>query len=197
MKSLLDMLPVIVFFVAYYQSDLFGATAAVMVACGLQTFGYRLFAGKFDRNHLMALVLVLPFGGLTLLLRDPNFIKWNGTVELWLLAAALIGSRYVGKKKPLLERMMGVIELPKKRWEQLNTAWASFLFVQGVCNIVVAYGFEEKTWVNFRLFGMTGMSLAFVGAQMYWILKWVREMDDELAAKEEASGTENPPPSEP
>ena len=117
MKFLVDTFPVVVFFLAYYQSDMYGATLAVMIACGLQTAGYRIFAGAFDRNHLLALGLVLPFGALTLFFRDPTFIKWNGTVELWILAIALIVSQFVGEK-PLIERMMGAIELPRKRWRR-------------------------------------------------------------------------------
>jgi intracellular septation protein len=185
MKFLVDILPVVAFFVAYYQSDMYGATAAVMLACALQTIGYRVAAGAFDRNHVLALVLVLPFGALTLILRDPTFIKWNGTVELWLLALALIVSRFVGEK-PLIEHMMGAIDLPRERWRQLNTAWVLFFLFSGGCNLFVAYGFDEETWVNFRMFGMIGMSVVFVGLQMIWILKWVREMDEE-AVREEAS----------
>jgi intracellular septation protein len=171
---------------------MYGATAAVMVACALQTAGYRIFAGAFDRNHVMALVLVLPFGGLTLLLHDPTFIKWNGTVELWLLAVALMASRFFGDK-PLIERMMGAIELPRKRWWQLNTAWMLFFLFSGTCNIVVAYGCDEATWVNFRMFGMIGMSVVFVGAQTFWILKWAREMDEEAERNAAALGAEESP----
>ena len=185
MKFLVDIFPVVAFFAAYYQSDMYGATAAVMLACALQTVGYRIFAGDFDRNHVLALGLILPFGVLTLVLRDPTFIKWNGTVELWILALALIVSQFVGEK-PLIERMMGALELPRERWRQLNVAWVLFFLFSGSCNIVVAYGFDEETWVNFRLFGMIGMSIVFVGLQTIWIVKWVREMD-EAAARQEAS----------
>jgi intracellular septation protein len=185
MKFLVDIFPVVAFFVAYYQSDMYGATAAVMLACALQTAGYRIFAGVFDRNHVLALVLILPFGVLTLILRDPTFIKWNGTVELWILALALIVSQFVGEK-PLIERMMGAIELPRARWRQLNVAWVLFFLFSGTCNIVVAYRFDEETWVNFRMFGMIGMSVVFVGLQMIWIVRWVREMDEEAASLEAA-----------
>jgi intracellular septation protein len=194
MKFLIDILPVIAFFVGYYQSDMYGATAAVMVACALQTAGYRIFAGVFDRNHVLALGLVLPFGALTLILRDPTFIKWNGTVELWLLAAALVASQFIGDR-PLIERMMGAIELPRKRWRQLNTAWVLFFLFSGACNIVVAYGCDEETWVNFRMFGMIGMSVVFVGAQMFWLMKWVREMD-EAEARDEVSASAGDPPAD-
>ena len=106
MKFVVDLFPVVIFFGVYQQTDMFAATAAVMLACVVQTFGYRFYSGKFDRNHVLAIALVMPFGALTLVLRDPMFIKWNGTVELWLLAAGLLGSQYIGDK-PLIERMMG------------------------------------------------------------------------------------------
>ena len=171
MKFLVDLFPIVVFFAAYHQRDMYYATGAVMIACAIQTLGYRMVAGSFDRNHVMAFLLVLPFGALTLIFRDPTFIKWNGTVELWLLAVGLIGSQYIGDK-PLIERMLGSgVELPKELWRKLNYMWAVFFAFSGACNLYVAYNFAEETWVNFRLFGMTGMSLVFVAAVVLWIMR--------------------------
>lgn len=189
MKFIVDLFPIVVFFVAYHQRDMYYATGAVMAACALQTLGYRLVAGSFDRNHVMAFVLVLPFGALTLIFRDPTFIKWNGTVELWLLAVGLIGSQYIGDK-PLIERMLGSgVELPKELWRKLNYMWAAFFAFSGACNLYVAYNFAEKTWVNFRLFGMTGMSLVFVAGVVLWIMRVGPEPD---AATSPAESTPTP-----
>jgi intracellular septation protein len=189
MKFFVDLFPLIVFFAAYHQRDMFYATGAVMIACAVQTFGYRLFAGEFDRNHVMAVCLVLPFGGLTLFFRDPVFIKWNGTVELWLLAVGLIGSQYIGDK-PMIERMLGTgFELPKELWRKLNIVWAAFFAFSGACNLYVAFNFEEETWVNFRLFGMTAMSVAFVAANMVWIMRVAP--DPTANSAEEASEATN------
>ena len=89
---------------------------------------------------------------------------------------------------------MGAIDLPRKRWRQLNLAWVLFLLFSGACNIVVAYGCEERTWVNFRMFGMIGMSVVFVGAQMFWIVKWAREMDEEAVRNEATVSASEAPP---
>jgi intracellular septation protein len=193
MKFLIDLFPVVVFFAAYHQRDMFYATGAVMIACAIQTIGYRLFAGSFDRNHVMAILLVLPFGALTLVFRDPTFIKWNGTVELWLLAVGLIGSQYIGDK-PMIERMLGSgFELPQELWRKLNIVWATFFAFSGACNLYVAYQFEEETWVNFRLFGMTGMSLVFVAANMLWILRVAPEPDT-IESSTSTLGSTDPTP---
>lgn len=171
MKFLIDLFPIIVFFVVYQQRDMYDATIAVMISCAVQTFGYRTFARVFDRNHVLALVLVLPFGALTLIFRDPTFIKWNGTVELWLLALGLIGSQFLGDR-PLIQRMLGAgLELPEAMWRKLNFVWAAFFIASGAANLYVAYQFEEATWVNFRMFGMTGLSVAFVAANLVWIMR--------------------------
>ncbi len=178
MKFIVDLFPVVIFFGVYQQTDMYAATAAVMGACALQTFGYRFFSGEFDRNHVLAILLVLPFGALTLVLRDPMFIKWNGTVELWLLAAGLLGSQYIGDK-PLIERMMGGgLDLPPELWRRLTWAWIAFFLFSGACNIYVAYSWEEAAWMNFKMFGMTGMSIVFVAAQLVWIMRVLPPRDD-------------------
>jgi intracellular septation protein len=177
MKFLVDLFPIIVFFVAYQQRDMYYATGAVMIACTVQTFGYRISAKSYDRNHILALALVVPFGALTLIFRDPTFIKWNGTVELWLLAIGLIGSQYFGDT-PLIERMLGGgLELPKAIWSKLNVIWATFFVLSGAANLYVAYNFEEATWVNFRMFGMTGISVVFVAANLVWIMRVAPPME--------------------
>ena len=66
MKILFDLLPAIIFFAFYAFGDIYAATAAVIVACVLQTFGYRFAAGSYDKSHLLVLGLAIVFGGATL-----------------------------------------------------------------------------------------------------------------------------------
>jgi intracellular septation protein len=43
--------------------------------------------------------------------------------------------------------------------------------VAGTLNIIVAYRFDEATWVNFKLFGLMGLTLAFALLQGVWIAR--------------------------
>jgi intracellular septation protein len=54
-------------------------------------------------------------------------------------------------------------------WHSLNKAWAIFFFLMGVLNLYVAFEYSEETWVNFKLFGSTGLLIAFVIAQGVWL----------------------------
>jgi intracellular septation protein len=54
-------------------------------------------------------------------------------------------------------------------WHRLNMAWAAFFFLMGVLNLYIAFEYSEETWVNFKLFGSTGLLVAFVIAQGVWL----------------------------
>ena len=54
-------------------------------------------------------------------------------------------------------------------WRQLNFAWAGFFFFMGALNLYIAFEYSEETWVNFKLFGSTGLLIAFVIIQGIWL----------------------------
>ena len=182
MKFLLDFFPILLFFIAYQVWDIYVATAVAVVAAALQVGWQRLRHGRVEKMQAITLGLLVVFGGLTLLLRDPVFIKWKPTVVNWLFAVAFLVTAYVGERS-LLQRMMGhAVALPDAIWRRLNWAWIGFFAAMGVLNLVVAYQFSEDTWVKFKLFGLMGLTLLFVLAQTPYLAK---HMEPEAPAKEE------------
>jgi len=114
-------------------------------------------------------VLVLVFGGLTLAIHDKAFIQWKVTVVNWLFACAFLVSHFIGER-PLTERIMGEsITLERASWLKLSWAWIVFFVALGALNLYVAYNFAEHIWVNFKLFGMLGLTLVFALAQAFWL----------------------------
>jgi len=175
MKMLFDFFPVLLFFIVFKMYDIYVATAVLIVACFVQTIAHRLMHGAFEKSHLITLVLVAIFGGLTLVLQDEVFIKWKPTAINWLFAVVFVGSQFIGEKT-IIERMMGRnISLPARIWVRLNLAWALFFVVLGALNIYVAFSFDTDTWVNFKLFGLMGLTLAFVIAQSLYLMPYLRQ----------------------
>lgn len=165
MRLLTDLLPVIVFFAVYQLYDIYVATLAAIVASIGQVGFLRLRHGRVENVHWVTLALLLLFGGLTLALRDPVFIKWKPTVVNWLFATAFLLSHHF-MQRGLLRRMMGqAITLPDLVWARLNAAWVAFFATMGVLNLYVAYTFSEQVWVNFKLFGFLALTLFFMLAQ--------------------------------
>ena len=173
MKFLFDLFPVILFFVAFKISGIYIATAVAIVATFAQ-IGWVLFRGrKVDNMLWVSLVVIVVFGGATLLLEDPTFIKWKPTVLYWLFGAALLIADLVFGKN-LIKSMMGQqITLPEPVWRKLSLSWVGFFAVMGVLNLYVAYNFSENDWVNFKLFGGMGLMLAFIVLQALVLSKYV------------------------
>jgi len=174
MQLFFDFLPVIAFFVAYKVADIFVATGVLIIAVLVQSVIQWMTKRKLSSMHLASAGLVLVFGGLTLLIHDKAFIMWKPTIVNWLFAAAFLASQWPQfGGRPLVERLMNSAEseihLPDASWRQLNFMWVAFFVSLGILNLVVFRYFDEDTWVNFKLFGMLGLTVAFVVAQGFWL----------------------------
>jgi intracellular septation protein len=170
MQLLFDFFPVIAFFAAYkLTGDLFTATAVIIVAVIAQTAIQWFRFRKVSSMALISGVLVLIFGGLTLLIHDKAFIQWKVTVVNWLFALGFLASRFIGEKV-MIQRMMGEhMQLEQSLWRRLNWAWIGFFTALGAINLYVAYNYSEATWVNFKLYGMIGLTAAFAIGQGLWL----------------------------
>jgi intracellular septation protein len=182
MQLLFDFLPVIAFFVAYKLADIYVATAVIIVATVVQVSIHWLRTRRVNPMHLVSAGFVLVFGGLTLAIRSATFIMWKPTVVNWLFGAAFLASfwRRVSDR-PLIQRLMTATgaELPLSPalWRRLNWMWILFFMLMGTANLVVFRYFDEETWVDFKLFGMLGLTLAFIVAQGFWLSAQARGND--------------------
>ena len=182
MKFLFDFFPVILFFVAFKLYGIFTATAVAIAASFIQVGFFWFKHRRFETMHLVTLGIIVIFGGATLLFKDEMFIKWKPTVLNWLFALAFFGSHFIGNK-PIVQRMMAsAITLPASIWHRLNIVWTIFFIVIGFANIYVAYNFDTATWVDFKVFGILGLTLAFVVIQSFFIARHVKP--DQSAEKE-------------
>lgn len=177
MKFLYDFFPILLFFIAYKFYGIYVATATAIVATVAQVALFWLRHRRFEKMHLITLGIITVFGGATLILHDPVFIKWKPTIAYWLFAMAFLGSQFVGEKS-LIERMMGhAIQTTHSVWTRLNLAWIVFFIAMGFVNLYVAYNYAEATWVNFKLFGLMGLTLVFVLGQGVVLARYIQDED--------------------
>jgi intracellular septation protein len=174
MKLLFDLFPVILFFIAYKLADIYVATAVAIAAGVVQVAWSRWRHGQVQTMHWITLGLLVVFGGMTLLLHDPTFIKWKPTVVNWLFAVAFLGSSLFMERSLLQRSMEHAVNLPAPVWTRLNLAWVLFFILMGVANLYVAYNFAEATWVNFKLFGMLGLTVLFLLAQGIYLSRHIQ-----------------------
>lgn len=171
MKFLFDFFPVLLFFIAYKASggNMFLATGVIMAASALQVALYWLKFRRFQTMHLVTLGLVVLFGGLTLALQDEQFIKWKVSVVNWLFGVVFLGSQFIGRKN-LVERMMSTaVSVQKSVWARLNMSWVLFFLSMGFLNWYVMANYSDDVWVDFKFYGMLGLTFLFVVGQAFYL----------------------------
>ena len=179
MKFFYDLLPVILFFVTFKVAQ--GNPAAILVS--LLQIVFNLVSGKKVEPMLwISVAIILVFGSLTIWLHDEMFIKWKPTILYWVFALILVFGMLTGRNfiKSLLGKQ---IELPAPAWRKLLLSWIAFFLVVGVLNLVVAYTCSTDFWVNFKLFGLMGLTLLFTLGIGFYIAPFISE--DKTKGKEQ------------
>lgn len=195
MKFLYDLFPLLLFFAAFKLYDIYVATAVAIVASFVQVGLFWLKHRRFETMHVVTLGVIAVFGSMTLLLHDDTFIKWKPTLVYWILSALVLASQWLGSKT-VIERMMSAqVTLPAPVWKRLNLSWGIFFAVLGAVNIYVAFYYgldlDEETrrgiWVNFKVFGLLGLTLLFVVAQAFFMAKHMHDKPETDASSPDRS----------
>ncbi|MCE9686859.1 septation protein A [Shewanella sp. AS16] len=158
MKQLLDFLPLVIFFAVYKMFDIYVASGALIGATALQLLATYLIYKKLEKMHLITFAMVAVFGSLTLAFHDDTFIKWKVTLVYALFAIALGVSQLLGK--PILKGMLGQeLKVADTIWARVTWYWVGFFISCGLVNLYVAFSLAQETWVNFKVFGLTALTL--------------------------------------
>ncbi len=179
MKLLFDLIPVLLFFVAYKIWGIYIATAVAIAATVLQISWTKYRHGKVDTMLWVTFAIVAILGGATLMLHNENFIKLKPTALYWIFSAILLFSNLLFHKNLMRAMLHEKIALPVHAWNRLNLIWSVFFAALGFINLYVAYSFSTDTWVNFKLFGFTGLMLVFILAQGAWLSRYIDEKKEE------------------
>ena len=175
MKLLFDLFPIILFFIAYKVFGIYVATTVAIAATVVQIAWMKWRHGKVDVMLWVSFVIIAVFGGATLMLHDATFIKLKPTVLYWLFSVILLFSNIFFNKNLMRALLQEKIALPLHIWHRVNLMWSLFFALLGILNLYVAFNFSEDAWVNFKLFGFTGLMLVFILAQSAWLAKYVDE----------------------
>lgn len=175
MKIFFDLLPVILFFVGFKLFDIFVATALAIGTTIAMIVYSKLMHGKVEKALMINGILISILGGITLVLQDKTYIMWKPTALYWIGALALFIAERFFSKNLIKQMMQKILNLPSPLWRRLNWAWIIFLTALGFLNLYIAFHFSENTWVNFKLFGVTGMMFAFMIGQTLMLKKYLIE----------------------
>ena len=197
MKFFFDFFPVLLFFLTYKlfgyvpvelidlanqipyvsidhkepKDAMFLATLVIIIATIAQNILHYYVYRRFEKMHLVSLVLLVVLGGATVIMKDAQLLVWKVTVINWLFGLVFLGSQFIGEK-PIVERLMGqAFEASQSIWTRLNIAWIIFFIAIGLVNLYVFFNFGEESWVNFKFYGLMGATFIFIIAQSIYLMK--------------------------
>lgn len=212
MKFLLDLLPVILFFVSFKWAEgrkeqvaawltehlgfavsggvvgvteaaVLLATVVVILATVLQIGILKVLRKPVDKMLWASLGIVVVLGGLTLWFHDETFIKWKPTVIYWVMGVGLLVTEVVLGRKMLRQMMGGQVDASDAVWRNLGWAWVVFFGLMGVLNLYVAFNYPLDTWVSFKMWGSLGLTLVFTLAQGVYLSRHMVEPEPTTEAK--------------
>jgi intracellular septation protein len=174
LRPVVEYGPIATFFIAYYIADLFVATASIMVATAL-AFALSYFVER--RIPMMPLItagIIGVFGGLTLWLQDETFIKMKPTIIQAIFGTVLISGLLA--KRLFLKSLMGTAwHITDEGWRVLTVRFSVFFFLMGGLNELVWRTQSTDTWVNFKVFGLTGLTIVFILSQLPLVKRFAIE----------------------
>ena len=204
MKLLLDLLPVVVFFTVFriakaspqtsqaWATAVLGsvpaaagcaasdivpvllATACAIVATVIQISWLLLRRAPVSASVWLSGALIVVFGGLTVWLQNEWFIKWKPTLLYWAFAATLGAGQWIWKRNLLGVLFSGELQLPQVAWDRLLVAWVAFFCLLGMLNLIVAYQFSTEAWVNFKTFGLLGLTFAYSISTGIYVARYMK-----------------------
>ena len=171
LKLVLDLGPLIVFFAANARYGIFVATATFMVTIVAALAVSYALTRHLPIMPLVTAVIVLVFGGLTLILQDELFIKLKPTIIYVLFGGVLLGGLAFGKL------LLGVVfdsvfHLTEEGWRKLTLRWALFFLALAVLNEIVWRTQTTDFWVSFKVFGVLPLTFLFAASQFPLMSKY-------------------------
>jgi intracellular septation protein len=178
LKLVLEMGPLVLFFLANQRAGIFFATGLFVAATLTSLAICYMLVGKLPTMPLVSGVVIVVFGGLTLALQDELFIKLKPTIVNTLFGVILLGGLYF--QKPLLALVLdSMFHLDDEGWSKLTLRWALFFFVLAALNEIVWRTQTTDFWVSFKVFGIMPLTVAFALAQTPLILRHEAKPDEE------------------
>ena len=169
-RPLLEFGPLGLFFVTNYAAGIFYGTAVLVIAT-IVALGLSWHLDK--RIPLVPAIgcVAVVFGTLTLVTEDEFFIKIKPTVISALFAIGL-GIGQLLSRNPLKAMLGSQMQMTDEGWRKMTYVWMAMFATTAIANEIAWRTLSTDAWVNFKVFGLTGLSIVFAVATVPILTKY-------------------------
>jgi intracellular septation protein len=161
-RMLLDFGPLLLFFGAnYLYSDLMFSVKVLVAATIVSLAASWVLERRIPMMAAFGCAALVFFAGLTLYFDNELFIKIKPTILTLMFAAAIAGGRAMGRN-PLAAIMGSQVKLTNDGWRIMSWLWVAMFVCSALANEIAWRTLSTDSWVTFKVFGLTGISLGFV-----------------------------------
>ena len=188
MHALIEFIPLVLFFAVFKLVDIYWATALLMGTTLIQVAYSYFTTAKVPGRQWVFLAIAVILGTLTLVFHDAQFVKWKATIIYALLSLTLLASRYFMGKNLVKQAFSSVlnnatetdqaVNVPESLWDKLNLLWIAITAAIAALNLYIAYHFSLDFWVNFKVFGLTGITFISIFASIIMLYKYLPDEDE-------------------
>jgi intracellular septation protein len=174
LKLALDIGPLVLFFAANARLGIFAGTAVFMAAVVAALFISYAMTRHWPIMPVVSAIVVLVFGGLTIVLHDETFIKVKPTI-IYALFGAVLAAGYLFNKPFLAVVFDSMFHVTDEGWRKLTLRWTLFFFALAALNEVIWRTQSTDFWVNAKVFGFMPLTFAFAALQYPLLMRYAVE----------------------
>jgi intracellular septation protein len=163
-KSFLEIIPLILFFIGNAYDGIIFATKIFVIATVASLIISYFYFKKISTTLILTTCLVLVFGSLTIFFDDPIFIKLKPTIVYMLFSFFLFFGLIV-KKNFLKIYLSSLIKINDEGWKKLSIRWGIFFIMMAILNEIIWRNFSTDFWVSFKVFGFIPLTIIFTITQ--------------------------------
>ena len=165
LKIVVEMGPLVAFFIANAWGGIFWATGVYMIGASVAVAVSWAMTRRIAIVPIVTLGFVVAFGALTLLLADEVFIKVKVSIINGLFGTILLTG--LALDRPLLKMAFGeALSMDPAGWRKLTLRWGLFFFAMAGLNEIVWRTVSTDAWVNFKVFGLLPLTILFAMSQV-------------------------------
>lgn len=170
-KVIAEFAPLVAFFYGYKTGGIMDATKYMLLISVITITITYVIDKTINKITIISTALLVVSGGFTIFSGNSIFIKMKPTVLYILFSAIFLITKYKGK--PATKYILGsaINFKTEDSWITLNNRFMIFFLFMAISNEIIWRSFSEDDWVNFKVFGILPLTLAFTFSQVPFILR--------------------------